>query len=80
MRLQTYIGTKIIEAEPMIRKEYEALFNQQVNSSDEEGYHVIYPNPKGDYHSWSPKDVFDAAYRQIHPAEQDIMINNRRGE
>lgn len=46
--MQTYIGTKIIQAEP-----------QNMNGKD--GYAVRYPD---DYNSWSPKDAFEAAYRQ----------------
>ena len=47
--MQQYIGTKIIQAEPM-----------EKNGRD--GYKVVYA-PDG-YESWSPKDVFEAAYRE----------------
>lgn len=46
--LQTYIGTKIIGAMP-----------QQNNGAD--GYMVTYEDG---YVSWSPKDVFEKAYRK----------------
>jgi len=46
--MQQYIGTKIIQAEPA------------VNNENEEGYNVVYPDG---YTSWSPKDVFEEAYR-----------------
>lgn len=46
--MKTYIGTKIIHAEPM-----------QKNGLD--GYKVVYA-PDG-YESWSPKEVFEEAYR-----------------
>ena len=46
--MEQYIGTKIIYAEPM-----------EKNGRD--GYKVVYA-PDG-YESWSPKDVFEAAYR-----------------
>lgn len=47
--MKQYIGTKIIHAEPM-------------EKNGREGYKVVYP-PDG-YESWSPKDVFEEAYRE----------------
>ena len=48
-----YIGTKIIEAEPMVK-----------NGVD--GYKVVYDNPNNTkYESWSPKDVFEESYTEI---------------
>lgn len=47
--MRQYIGTKIIHAEPM-------------EKNGREGYKVVYA-PDG-YESWSPKDVFEDAYRQ----------------
>ena len=52
-----YVGTKVIEAEPC--KAWKDAGNHKVG---EEGYKVIY---KDGYVSWSPKDVFEEAYRQI---------------
>ena len=49
--MQKYIGTKIIEAEPMSRSH---------GDKAEDGYKVRYPDG---YESWSPKDVFEEAYR-----------------
>ena len=72
--MKKYIGTKTILAEPMTRKEYND-YRGWVLPVDEdgtdEGYLVEYtdggkpnhPKHKG-YISWSPKDVFDRAYRQ----------------
>ncbi|MBT8490688.1 MAG: hypothetical protein KJN62_06550 [Deltaproteobacteria bacterium] len=51
--MKTYIGCKVIKAEP-----------QQKNGKD--GYKVVYPD---NYISWSPKDVFENAYREILPEE-----------
>ena len=53
--MERYIGTKIIEAEAL-QRDYKP------------GYKVRYPNAEGvfeedAYESWSPVDVFDAAYR-----------------
>ena len=59
-----YIGTKIIEAVPAIRKGgkvYEEGWPiPKSMDPTEEGYKVRYPDG---YESWSPKDVFNEAYR-----------------
>lgn len=47
-----YMGTKLVQAEP---------FKQ---GTGEDGYKVVYPDG---YVSWSPKDVFEAAYMQVTP-------------
>ena len=52
--MKRYIGTKIIHAEPQV--EHHA-------GEPREGYKVVYQDG---YTSWSPKDVFEEAYR---PAE-----------
>lgn len=66
MKMKTYIGTKIIEAAPAIRmggKVYDA--NEAIPRSMklvEEGYKVRYQDG---YESFSPKAVFEEAYRPI---------------
>ena len=66
MTMKTYIGTKIIEAAPAIRmggKVYDA--NEPIPRSMklvEEGYKVRYQDG---YESFSPKAVFEEAYRPI---------------
>lgn len=45
--MQKFIGTKIIHAEPSVK-------------DGQEGYKVVYPDG---YVSWSPKAVFERAYR-----------------
>ena len=55
---KTYIGTKIINALPSAR-------------DGQPGYTVFYPDG---YISWSPKETFEAAYREISPREK-AMIN-----
>lgn len=62
--MQKYIGTKIIEAVPAIRKggkiyEEDWPIPKSMDPT-EEGYKVRYPDG---YESWSPKDVFEEAYR-----------------
>lgn len=73
--MNTYIGTKIINAKPMTLGEYNDLHGWKMLPSEypaEEGYLVEYtdggkpnhPDFKG-YISWSPKDVFERAYRMV---------------
>lgn len=56
--MKQYIGTKIIQAEPKMRKV--PAENCLADRGFEDGYKVIYPDG---YESWSPKDVFESAYR-----------------
>lgn len=62
--MKQYIGTKIIEAAPAIRKGgkvYDLTWTIPKSMEPEEpGYRVRYPDG---YESWSPKDVFEEAYR-----------------
>jgi hypothetical protein len=61
-----YIGTKVIGAEPMSLAKFNSKFGRKITPVDKEGYHVQYDNPDGTlYDSWSPKDVFESAYRKI---------------
>lgn len=66
MKMKTYIGTKIIEAVPAIRKGCRVYEKDRaihmIMVPDEEGYKVRYADG---YESFSPKDVFEAAYREI---------------
>lgn len=56
-----YIGVKIVGAEPMTRAEFEEKHNRNVGGDIHgEGYEVEYENG---YKGWSPKSVFDEAYR-----------------
>lgn len=55
--LKCYIGTKIIKAEPCDR-------------DSRAGYTVYYPDG---YTSWSPKDTFEAAYREISFHERQLI-------
>lgn len=71
--MKTYIGTKIVDAVPAWRitsarggHQYVAVKDPNLicdgGSRLEDGYKVIYSDG---YESWSPKDVFEAAYREI---------------
>lgn len=68
----TYVGTKVVNAKPMNRLQYNHLRGWQVPADEnplDEGYLVEYTdradrNVDGyeGYISWSPKDVFERAY------------------
>ena len=62
--MKKYIGTKQIEAEPMTRGDAwgKHLLREKPTPEnfDDAGYHVRY---KDGYESWSPKEVFEEAYK-----------------
>lgn len=64
--MEMYIGTKLVEAVPAIRKGgtvYE--MDQPIPKSmdpEEDGYKVRYADG---YESWSPKDVFERSYLKL---------------
>ena len=61
--MKQYIGTKIIQAEPAFRIDggiYSPDEPLPKGTDVEEGYRVRYQDG---YESWSPKEVFEAAYR-----------------
>ena len=71
--MKTYIGTKIVNATPMTRGDYNAYRGWTLpadENGEDAGYLVEYldgdqsnhPNHVG-YISWSPAEVFDRAYR-----------------
>lgn len=63
MTIKKYIGTKMVQAEPMTRGEYNKFKGWQIpenENPDDLGYKVIYPDG---YITWSPADVFNEAYR-----------------
>jgi hypothetical protein len=74
--MKTYIGVKVVQAEPM----REPQENMVPTVSDplcqrppREGYKVVYEDG---YTSWSPKDVFDKAYVEV-PVDQATELAQR---
>lgn len=64
--MEKYIGTKLIEAELAKRvngKVCSIHDTEPAGAKVEEGYRVRYADG---YESWSPKDVFEAAYLPLH--------------
>ena len=60
--MKTYIGTKMIHAEPCA-----AWKDAGGHIAGDPGYKVVYPDG---YESWSPKEVFEKAYLPVTPNEQ----------
>lgn len=60
--MKKYIGTKVIMAEPMTMTEAQKVLGRELKPAtiEENGYLVEY---KDGYKSWSPKSVFDEAYK-----------------
>ena len=61
-----YIGTKLVQAKPMSRGEYNAYRGWPIPCDEDQtakGYLVRYQ--LDGYESWSPKEVFEKAYRQV---------------
>lgn len=68
---KTYVGTKVIHAQPMNRAEYNYFRGWDVPSDEnpeDEGFLVEYPDQSSNtplyqgYVSWSPKEVFEKSY------------------
>ncbi len=69
--MKSYIGSKIIQAEEMD----ELTFLPVVKGLGKvckarPGYKVVYPDG---YVSWSPKAVFEIAYREITDGERQLI-------
>jgi hypothetical protein len=84
--MEVYIGTKVIHAQPMNRLEYIQLRGWTLPKDEnpfDEGYLVEYTDRidnhikgfKG-YISWSPKDVFERAYRRVGASEPSAASAN----
>lgn len=61
---ESYIGTKRIDAEPMTRGAYNEYRGWTIPADEnpaDEGYLVRYSDG---YESWSPKEVFETAYKK----------------
>lgn len=77
--MEQYIGTKVIHAEPATKGESLARKNKldeietasMIAQMPADGYHVIYSDG---YESWSPKDVFEAAYRPVNAMTFGLAI------
>ncbi|MFX0200994.1 MAG: DUF2829 domain-containing protein, partial [Candidatus Hodarchaeota archaeon] len=71
--MKSYIGAKIIQAEPMDECAFLEQYRKQdvTNQETHPGYRVHYPDG---YISWSPKEVFENAYREITYGEKALIL------
>lgn len=61
--MKQFTATKTVKAIPMTRTDAEKFLGRSITPADpkaEEGYLLLYPDG---YYSWSPKEVFEKAYR-----------------
>ena len=60
--MKKFVGTKVIMAEPMTMTEAQKVLGREIKPAtvEEDGYLVEY---KDGYKSWSPKSVFEEAYK-----------------
>jgi hypothetical protein len=56
--IKAYVGAKLIRA------------YRQSHEDGRDGYVVIYPDG---YESWSPKETFETAYREVTSAEKALV-------
>ena len=69
--MKSYIGSKIIQAEPMDEVSFlREVKGKTVNHETRPGYKVVYPDG---YTSWSPQKVFETAYREITQSEFNLI-------
>ena len=80
-KMQAYIGSKIILASPMSERTFRESKGQEWGggNEDQHGYIVQYAG-KDNYTSWSPKAVFEEAYRPVSNYESTIIGELRCGK
>lgn len=75
IQMESYIGAKIIKAEPMSKADFvmkvKGEGNAEIDSQGKsaEGYLVEYEDG---YQSWSPAEVFERCYRKITDSEKEL--------
>lgn len=78
--MKKYIGTKQIEADPMTLGDFVCVTgrnpyrNPDEHDPEEEGYHVRY---KDGYESWSPKNVFEEAYKCADTFKDRLIVEQK---
>ena len=68
-----YVGAKLIIAVPMDECTFLANVKNEdaTNRETRLGYMVTYPDG---YRSWSPKDAFETAYREVTTSERELFF------
>lgn len=73
--MKQYIGTKMVQAEPVVKVQGQMYGIGEIvlrhNEDAKYGYRVVYPDG---YVSWSPKEVFEAAYRETNGMNFGLAI------
>lgn len=71
-KMKLFIGSKLILASQMDECLFLKLFKDEdvTNRETRPGYHVRYPDG---YDSWSPKETFEAAYREVSDSERELF-------
>ena len=71
--MKKFIGTKVIMAEPMTMAEAQKVIGREIKpaTAEEDGYLVEY---KDGYKSWSPKSVFEEAYKPFETFKDRLHI------
>ena len=67
--MKTYIGAEILQAVEMELYTYNSSKGIESDTDNMPGYLVKYPDG---YSSWSPKHVFEEAYREVSSAEATL--------
>ena len=69
--MQAYIGTKIVRAGTMTERDWQNRKSLPLKGPPfRQGYMVVYADG---YESWSPENVFEAAYRLISDDERKMV-------
>jgi len=73
-----YVGTKLIRAQPMDAMEFQIQHGDRglADFENQPGYEVTYAGEQPSdpvYVSWSPKAVFENAYRKVTEAERKLF-------
>lgn len=69
--MRPYIGAKIVMAEGCYEAQFAADMGKPAPLENRPGYKVKYAD---DYVSWSPKDVFEEAYRPVSVGEKVLVL------
>lgn len=77
--MKKYLGVKLVNAELMSFNERQKECGiKEFIDNDRDGYKVVYEDG---YTSWSPKDVFEKAYRETSDCDSSLIsVNQKTGE
>ena len=72
-KMQAFIGSKIILASPMSERSFRELKGQGWGGQEDQPGYIVQYAGKDNYQSWSPKAVFEEAYRPVSSEEVRII-------